>query len=88
MLDTLRSRTGTVYLHVDLDVLDPGEGTANAFAAPGGLRVDDVVTLIRILRSVLRIGAIALTAYDPTYDAESRIPAAALRIAAATAEDA
>lgn len=87
-LDSLRARTGTVYLHIDLDVLDPSEGMANAFSAPDGLRVDDVLDLMRILRSRLRIGAAALTAYDPSYDADGRVEAAALRITAAVAQNA
>ncbi|HEX6913348.1 MAG TPA: arginase family protein [Longimicrobium sp.] len=79
-LDTLRAETETVYLHVDLDVLDPGEATANAFAAPDGLRLTQVLELIAAVRSRFRIGAVALTAYDPAYDADARIPAAASAI--------
>src|SRR5438876_1005951 len=41
-LDALAERAGSVYLHVDLDVLDPGEGRANDLAVPGGLTVADV----------------------------------------------
>lgn len=87
-LDNLRDLTETVYVHVDLDVLDPSEGTANPFSAPNGLRVDDVVELIGTLRAGLRIGALALTAYDPSCDADGRIPAAALRIVTAAAASA
>ncbi|HYW14025.1 MAG TPA: arginase family protein [Longimicrobium sp.] len=79
-LDTLRTRTETVYLHVDLDVLDPGEGTVNAFAAPDGLRLDDVLELIAAVRSRFRLGAVALTAYDPSFDTDGRIAAAAIAI--------
>jgi arginase len=79
-LDTLRTRTATVYLHIDLDVLDPREGTVNAFAAPDGLRVDDVLELIAAVRSRFRLGAVALAAYDPSFDADGRIAAAAIAI--------
>jgi arginase len=85
-LDTLRAQTETVYLHIDLDVLDPSEGTVNAFSAPGGLRLAEVLELIRATRSRFRLGAAALTAYDPSYDADGRIAAAALAILDALAE--
>jgi arginase len=87
-LDTLRRETGTVYLHMDLDVLDPGEGTANAFAAPDGLRLAQVLEVIAAARARFRLGAVALTAYDPAYDADGRISAAALAIIDAVAEPA
>ena len=87
-LDTIRRESGTVYLHVDLDVLDPGEGTANAFAAPDGLRLAQVLEVIAATRARFRVGAVALTAYDPAYDADARISAAALMIIGAVAESA
>lgn len=87
-LDDLRSRTETVYLHIDLDVLDPAEGTVNAFSAPDGLRLAQVVALIGELRARFRLGAVALTAYDPSYDADGRVSAAALAILEAVAGDA
>lgn len=79
-LDTLRTRAGTVYLHIDLDVLDPSEGRANAFAAPDGLLLPQLIELIRELRHRFPIAAAALTAYDPSCDEDGRIRAAAQTI--------
>jgi len=79
-LDTLRTRAETVYLHLDLDVLDPTEGTVNEFAAPDGLSLDRMREVIDAVRRRFRLGAVALTAYDPSYDADRRIEAAALAI--------
>jgi arginase len=79
-LDALRGQTRTVYLHIDLDVLDPAEGTVNAFSAPGGLRLAQVTGLIAEVRARFHLGAVALTAYDPAYDADGRVSAAALAI--------
>ena len=84
-LDTVRRETGTVYLHIDLDVLDPGEGTANAFAAPDGMRLAQVLEVIAAARARFRLGAVALTAYDPRYDTDGRISAAAQAIVEAVA---
>lgn len=82
VLERLRSRAGTVYLHIDLDVLDPSEGTANVFATPHGLLLPQVLQVIEMMRGRLTIAAVALTAYDPTCDPEARIPAAARSIVA------
>ncbi|HST57076.1 MAG TPA: arginase family protein [Longimicrobium sp.] len=79
-LDDLLELTETIYLHIDLDVLDPGEGTVNAFAAPNGLRLAYVLELIAAVRSRFRLGAVGLTAYDPSFDTDGRISAAAIAI--------
>lgn len=86
-LDALRTRTGTVYLHIDLDVLDPSEGRANAFAAPDGLRLAQVIALIDALRHRFELGAVALTAYDPSCDPDGRIVSAADAILTALTSD-
>lgn len=70
-----------VYLHVDLDVLDPDRvGTANSFVAPGGLTLDDVRGVIRGIRSTHGIAAATVSAYDPSQDAGGRIAIAAFGI--------
>jgi arginase len=79
-LDELRERVTSVYFHLDLDVLDPSEGRANAYAAPGGLSADDVERVVRAVGERFRIRAASVTAYDPASDAERRIPPIALRL--------
>jgi arginase len=79
-LDAVRSRADTAYLHIDLDVLDPEEGRANAYASPGGFLLGQVIAVIRSVRQRFQIGAVALTAYDPAGDSDARIPAAARAI--------
>lgn len=80
-LDDLRERVADVYFHLDLDVLDPAEGRANAYAAPGGLSADDVDRVVREVGERFRIRGASLTAYDPTIDAEGRVPPTAVRLA-------
>jgi arginase len=60
------------YLHVDLDVLDPEELRANLYAAPGGLRLADLLAAVAAAARVLPVGALALTAYDPASDEAQR----------------
>lgn len=87
-LDALASRVEGVYLHVDMDVLDPAEGRANPFAAPGGLSADDVIALIGEVAARVPITAAAITAYDPSFDEDGRMLAVALDLLQAIAETA
>lgn len=72
-----------IYLHVDLDVFDPLVGTANGYAVGGGITRDDFMDLARGLREA--VGAMALTAYDPSCDPDNRIARLAVDIAIAVA---
>ncbi|MBC7791952.1 MAG: arginase family protein [Anaerolineae bacterium] len=75
-----------VYVHVDLDVIDPSEGRVNQFAAEGGLSVQDVESALRVIGTRCRIRAASVTAYDPSYDVDGRICDAALRLIEVIAE--
>lgn len=76
-LEALRMKAEGAYLHVDLDVIDPGEARANALATPNGLSVTDLVTAVEAIRQAVAIRAIALTAYDPAVDPDGRVVDAA-----------
>jgi len=70
-----------LYLHIDLDVLDPKELVANPWAVPGGLSRDELADVLGTVRRALPPAAIGFTAYGPAYDRETRgagIVAAAL----------
>ena len=82
VLDGLAGRVEGVYLHVDLDVLDPSEGRANEHAAPGGLVAADVERIVALVGERATIRGAAVTAYDPAADPEGSIPAIAAAIAA------
>jgi arginase len=71
-LDRISKEIDTIYLHIDLDVLDPSALRANPFAAPGGLELDDLLEVIAGVGRRHSIGAIARTAYDPECDEEKR----------------
>jgi arginase len=81
-LDALAERVRDVYLHVDLDVLDPSEGRANGWAEDDGLTLSEVEDAVGAVADRFQIRALALTAYDPACDPERRIPYAASAIAA------
>jgi len=70
-----------VYLHVDLDVLDPSEGRVNAYDAGAGLTRAALHDAIHRISRRRRIAAMALTAYDPDGDPERRIARLAVELA-------
>lgn len=67
-LARLAARTDRIYLHFDLDVLDPSEAPANALARPGGFGVAEACALVGEISRRFAIGAVAFTAYDPSID--------------------
>jgi arginase len=83
-LVSLRCHANGIYVHVDLDVLDPSEGRANGYpAAAGGVGLEALERAILATGAACPIEAAALTAYDPHVDADERVHAAATRIARA-----
>lgn len=78
---SIAQRSAAVYVHVDLDVLDPSEGRVNDYAAPGGLSCADVTWGIREITSNFYFVAASLTAFDPAADTDGRALDAAARIA-------
>lgn len=76
-LDTLRERIDGVYLHIDLDVLDPTVGRANSLACEGGATLEQAAGAIEAVCARFDVRAAALTWYDPPYDPDGAIPLAA-----------
>jgi arginase len=72
-LDALHGRVSRVYVHLDLDVLDPEGALANEFAPPDGLRQEEVEEGIREIQEHFILAAAGVASYDPDYDDEDRI---------------
>ena len=78
-LDGLGPRAGRVYVHLDLDVLDPARaGRANEFAPEGGLGVDELLAALRMVRERFEVAACGVASYDPALDENGRVLRAAL----------
>lgn len=61
-----------LYLHLDLDVLDPEALRANEYAAAGGLTLAETAEVLRAAAGRGPLGALAVTAYDPEADPMDR----------------
>jgi arginase len=73
LLDTLSPTVESLYLHIDLDVLDGEYTPANGYATAGGLTVEELATVIRRAKARYPITAAAFTAFDPAFDKDNRI---------------
>jgi arginase len=81
VLDELAIRVDAVYVHIDLDVIDPSVARANVLSVEGGLDTEQLERALEAISSRFEIAAAALTAYDPSQDHENRVPGIAARLA-------
>ncbi len=78
-----------LYLHVDIDVLDPAEAPGVDYPVVGGLRLDELRRIVQYTVGLGNIVALAITAVNPEKDIDERTVIAALAvIEAALAPDA
>lgn len=61
-----------LYLHVDLDVLDPRDLRANSYATADGLRLAELTAILAAAARRGRTLACALASWDPACDEPSR----------------
>ena len=79
-LAALHGRIQDVYVHLDLDVLDPKEATANMWAVDGGLTIDQVDQTLRLIRKRFVLRGVGLGSFDPEADHDGRALNAAFRL--------
>lgn len=74
------SEVDQLFIHLDLDVLDPADARANEYAAPAGVRLGALTAMLRALAQRAPVAALTLSAYDPAYDADGRTSRAAFSL--------
>ena len=72
-LNALANRVSRIYLHFDLDVLDPAGTPANEFAAPDGLSVQQLEEAVALIAERFTVCATGIAAYDPRYDKNNEV---------------
>jgi len=70
-----------IYLHVDLDVLDPSEAIANQWTPPNGITLRTLLDGITEVRKHAKVVALGIASYDPAVDDEDRALSAATQVA-------
>src|SRR4051812_32172028 len=69
-----------LYLHVDIDVLDPAEAPGVDYPVAGGLHLDALTQIVQHTVGLGNIAALALTAVNPEKDIDERTVIAALAV--------
>ena len=70
-LKELKSQIQQIYLHIDIDVLDPSIAPGVDFPSPKGLFLNELEEAINIIADNVQIKAAALTAYNPEKDIDN-----------------
>ena len=83
VLESISSTMERFYVHLDLDALDPSVGRANGYSARGGFLSDDLQTLLSTIAEHLPVEALTIASYDPSYDGDCAVCAAAFEASAA-----
>jgi arginase len=77
-LQSIGEHVDTMYVHLDLDVLDSGVARANSYALSDGLTLEDTEYALTEIARLFRIGAVTLSAYDPAGDTSDHAAKAAI----------
>ena len=85
LIADLRARVDAVYVHVDMDFLDPAESPGVNFRGPGGVPLDRAEALLAAIARELPVAAVAVTNHNPEYDPDGLTSAAGLRLLRAMA---
>lgn len=73
---------GPLYVHVDLDVVDPVEMPAMNYPAPGGPSVAAIRTVLSQLAATGRVAAFSISSWNPALPGADRAAAATLQAVA------
>ncbi len=71
-LTKLHPQVQEVYLHIDIDVIDPQEAPGVNYRTPNGLSLDEMEKAIKTIAAHFRIKAAALTAYNPDHEEDEK----------------
>ena len=83
-LQALVTLVEQIYLHVDLDVLDPTEATSNQWTPPAGINLQTLLDAIAEVRKRANLASLGIASYDPAVDQNGRALSAALGVVKAS----
>ena len=81
-VDLLAARVETIYLHLDLDVLDPAISPGVNFSAPGGLSTGQLFDAVKHVMATGKLGAATIANFNPDRDCENSTLGIALQLIA------
>ncbi|MCY9160137.1 formimidoylglutamase [Bacillus atrophaeus] len=68
VLDTVKSRTDSIFISVDMDVLDQSHAPGCPAIGPGGLYTDELLQAVKYIAQDPRVAGIEIVEVDPTLD--------------------
>jgi arginase len=71
-VDQLAQRVDNIYLHLDLDVLDPGISPGVNFSAPGGISPEQLFDAVKQVVATGKLRAAAIANFNPDRDRDHR----------------
>jgi arginase len=80
VLPALTKSVERVYIHVDLDVLDPSVAKSNQWTPPDGISLETLIEAIRGVKTRATISALGIASYDPEVDQDGKALAAAVAV--------
>jgi arginase len=79
-VSTIDLPPGPLYVHVDVDVVDPMEVPATNYPAPGGPSVEDVLVPLTRLARTKRVVVMSVSSWNPALPGADRAAAAVRRL--------
>lgn len=71
-MEALSAREDIIYIHIDLDILDPAVAPAAGLPAPGGLTGAELGAALREMMTYPKVAALAAVSYRADADKDSR----------------
>ena len=81
-LASLANRVDAIYLHLDLDVMDPSISPGVNFSEPGGITPDQLMEAVKMVKATGKLAAATIANYNPNRDQDSRTLQIALKLTA------
>ena len=81
-LARLAERVDTIYLHLDLDAMDPSISPGVNFSEPGGITPDQLLEAVKMVKATGKLAAATIANFNPDRDQEGRTLQIALKLVA------
>lgn len=81
-IDDLAKRVKTIYLHLDLDVLDPQISPGVNFSEPGGISPAELFAVVKHVIATGKLGVATISNFNPDRDRENQTLRIALELIA------
>ncbi len=72
IMDKLSAREDIIYIHIDLDILDPAVAPAAGLPSPNGLTGEQLGDALQIMMSYPKVAALAIASYRAEDDKEEK----------------